>query len=104
MSASFSMNGCEVIKIKSSEIQFPDRYLGEAVLKVILQQMVVAQKDPVYSEDLTMCGLISFVCIGRAAYVVAELLVTSSVENLTALQTVSFGIRFHIAESYGIQN
>lgn len=64
MSASFGVNGCEVIKIKSSEIQFPDRYLGEAVLKVLLQQMVVAQKDPVYSEDLTMCGLISFVCIG----------------------------------------
>ena len=104
MPAAFGVNGCEVIKIKSSEIQFPDRYLGEAVLKVLLQQMVVAQKDPVYSEDLTMCGLISFVCIGRAAYVVAELLVTSSVENLTALQAVSFGIRFHISESYGIQN
>ena len=64
MSAPFGVNGCEVIKIKSSEIQFPDRYLGEAVLKVLLQQMVVAQKDPVYSEDLTMCGLIPFVSIG----------------------------------------
>ena len=64
MTALFGVNGCEVIKIKSSEIQFPDRYLGEAVLKVLLQQMVVAQKDPVYSEDLTMCGLIPFVSIG----------------------------------------
>ena len=64
MPAAFGVNGCEVIKIKSSEIQFPDRYLGEAVLKVLLQQMVVAQKDPVYSEDLTMSGLIPFVSIG----------------------------------------